>query len=90
MLKFLLKKGRESVSWEFRLEEIYCLLTSGVYFYSSEDQEKFLREIKVFISPAPDFFREAEFSVKVYVGGKRLYGVEIESIVEEFYLERVA
>ena len=44
----------------------------------------------MFISPAPDFFREAEFCVKVYVGGKRLYGVEIESIVEEFYLERVA
>ena len=36
------------------------------------------------------FFREAEFGVRVYVGGKRLYGVEIESILEEFYLERVA
>ena len=55
-----------------------------------EDQEKFLREIKVFISPAPDFFREAEFCAKVYVGGKRLYGVEIESIMEEFHLEKVA
>ena len=44
----------------------------------------------MFISPAPDFFREAEFCAKVYVGGKRLYGVEIESIVEEFHLERVA
>ena len=28
--------------------------------------------------------------MKVYVGGKKLYGVEIKSIVEEFYLERVA
>ena len=30
------------------------------------------------------FFGEAEFGVKVYVGGKRLYGVEIESVVEDF------
>ena len=44
----------------------------------------------MFISTAPDFFREAEFSVKVYVRGKRLYGVEIESIMDEFYLERMA
>ena len=45
----------------------------------------------VFISTAPDFFNKEEFCVKfvlkVYVGGKRLYGVEIESIIGKFHLE---
>ena len=31
-----------------------------------------------------------KLALKVYVGGKKLYNVEIESIVEESHLEKVA
>ena len=51
-----------------------------------QDQE----EIRVFLFLQPRiFFRDAKFGVKVYIGGRRLCGVETESIVDKFYLERV-
>ena len=57
---------------------------SGVYFYKTKKKLGCL-----FLQPRI-FFREAEFGVKIYVRGRRLYGVEIESIVEDFYSKRVA
>ena len=55
----------------------------GVYFYKTKKKLGCL-----FLQPRI-FFRDAEFGVKAYVGGRRLCGIEIESIKDKFYLERM-
>ena len=60
-----------------------------------EDQEKFLREVLrcLFLQLRISLEKQNlvwKLALKVYVGGKKLYNVEIESIVEESHLEKVA